>query len=93
MLIETPKRLPENMEMLCYACEEESATHLCRYQIGELNVQVCLCDLCMKIDTKRLLENTIGIQELSYLPTVESCPKENRSTDRSVNASSWSIHI
>ena len=93
MLIETPKRLPEDLEMLCYACEEVSATYLCRYQVDELVVQVCLCDVCMKMDTKRLLENTIGIQGLSHLATVEGISNENPSTDRSAHAGSRSIHL
>jgi len=93
MLIETPKRLPEDMEMLCYACDDISATHLCRYQVDELIVQVCLCDICMKMDTKRLLENTIGIQGVSNPTTVENMTNENRSVDRSTNARSGSIHL
>lgn len=93
MLIETPKRLSEDMEMLCYACDEVSATHLCRYQVDELIVQVCLCDECMKMDTKRLLENTIGIQGASNPATVESITNENRSADKPAKARSWSIHL
>ena len=62
---EAPQRLPADLDMTCYACNEQSATHVCRYQVGELSVQVCLCDECMKIDTECLLKNTIGIQDLS----------------------------
>jgi hypothetical protein len=60
-----PQRLPADLQMPCYACEDRSATHLCRYQVGELAVQVCLCDECMKMDTECLLKNTIGIQDFT----------------------------
>ncbi len=60
-----PQKLPADLQMPCYACEVKSATHVCRYQVGELAVQVCLCDECMKMDTDRLLKNTIGIQDLT----------------------------
>jgi hypothetical protein len=62
MQIKSPKPLPADLQMPCYACENEPATHVCRYHIGELSVQVCLCQACMKIDTERLLKSTIGIQ-------------------------------
>ncbi len=68
MLIQKPKILPEDLHMPCYSCEKETATHLCRYKIGELTVQVCLCPECMKIDTSCLLKNTIGIQEIAEKP-------------------------
>ena len=58
-----PQRLPKDLQMPCYACEVRPATHVCRYQVGELAVQVCLCGECMKMDTHRLLKNTIGIQD------------------------------
>lgn len=61
---EDPTKLPSDLHMACYACEDRQATHLCRYQVGELAVQVCLCDQCMKMDTECLLKNTIGIQDL-----------------------------
>ena len=93
MLIETPKLLPEELEMLCYACDEVSATHLCRYQVDKLIIQVCLCDLCMKMDTTRLLENTIGIQNLSSPASTESKPNKNPSGERSAFGGSWSIHL
>jgi protein-arginine kinase activator protein McsA len=57
------KELPVGMEMQCYACQELPATHVCRYQIDELTVQVCLCKECMKIDTEDLIKNTIGLKE------------------------------
>jgi hypothetical protein len=63
MQIISPKPLPTELYMPCYACETEPATHVCRFHIGELFVQVCLCQACMKIDTDRLLKNTIGLQE------------------------------
>ena len=60
-----PQRLPADLHMPCYACENQPATHVCRYQVGELAVQVCLCDECMKMDTECLLKNTIGIQDIA----------------------------
>ncbi|MDA8138595.1 MAG: hypothetical protein M0036_08065 [Desulfobacteraceae bacterium] len=66
MIVETPKLLPENVSMPCYACGNESATHLCKYKMGELSIQVCLCKACMQMDTAQLLKNTIGIQEVSF---------------------------
>jgi hypothetical protein len=60
-----PQKLADNLMIPCYACEDQPATHLCRYQVGELAVQVCLCDNCMKIDTECLLKDTIGIQEMA----------------------------
>jgi hypothetical protein len=64
MQIQSPKPLPADLYMPCYACETEPATHVCRFHIGELSVQVCLCQTCMKIDTDRLLKSTIGLQAL-----------------------------
>ena len=63
MKIEEPKQLPADLHIPCYACEKQPATHVCKYQVGELAVQVCLCRECMKIDTQCLLKNTIGLQE------------------------------
>lgn len=71
MMTEEPKPLPHNLRMPCYACEDRPATHVCRYRIGELVVQVCLCAECMKIDTLRLLKNTIGIQGLCAQPPAD----------------------
>jgi hypothetical protein len=65
MRIETPQQLPESVTMPCYACEKDQATHVCRFKVGELAIQVCLCPECMKIDTRRLLKNTVGIQGLT----------------------------
>ena len=63
MEVITPKPLPAELQMPCYSCETQPATHLCRYQVGELGIQVCLCDACMKIDTKCLLKSTVGLDE------------------------------
>lgn len=63
MKINEPRKLPVGIVMRCYACEERPATHVCRYQLDELMIQVCLCKECMKIDTEQLLKNTIGIGE------------------------------
>lgn len=60
-----PQKLPADLDMPCYACNDRPATHVCRYEVGELSVQVCLCDECMKIDTECLLKNTIGIQDFA----------------------------
>ena len=65
MRINEPRKLPAGIVMRCYACEERPATHVCRYQVDELMIQVCLCKECMKIDTEQLLKNTIGIGEPS----------------------------
>ena len=64
MQIKAPEPLPVDLRMPCYACETEPATHVCRFHIGELSVQVCLCKACMKMDTDRLLKGTIGLQML-----------------------------
>lgn len=64
MITEEPKRLPDNISMSCYACEKEPATHIRRFKLGELAVQVCLCADCMKMDTQYLLKNTVGIQDV-----------------------------
>lgn len=71
MIIEAPRMLPGNVSMTCYACSKEPATHVCRYKVGELAIQVCLCEQCMQMDTEQLLKNTIGLQEVSD-PLVDS---------------------
>ncbi|MBT8341957.1 MAG: hypothetical protein HKP58_06690 [Desulfatitalea sp.] len=63
MIVETPKPLHETLDIPCYACNLCNATHVCRYHLGELVVQVCLCNECMQMDTQRLLNRIIGIQE------------------------------
>jgi hypothetical protein len=71
MMTEEPKPLPRDLYMPCYSCEERRATHVCRYKIGELAVQVCLCAECMKIDTMRLLKKTIGLRGITAPPPAE----------------------
>lgn len=83
MIAESSKPLPENLSMLCYACNAHPATHLCKYKVGEMTVQVCLCGACRQIDSKRLLEHTIGIQEV-----VEK-PAEDHLVFDEVKYSSW----
>jgi uncharacterized CHY-type Zn-finger protein len=56
------KELPASIKMSCYACGDLQATHVCRYQLEDLRVQVCLCGQCMKMDTEFLLKNTLGIE-------------------------------
>jgi hypothetical protein len=68
MLTHPPQPLPCDLNMPCYACEHVPATHVCRFKVGELTIQVCLCEECMKIDTTRLLKNTIGIQGIAEKP-------------------------
>ena len=61
MTTKNAKELPAGIKMSCYACSDQPATHVCRYQIEDLKVQVCLCGQCMKMDTDDLLKNTLGI--------------------------------
>lgn len=61
MTMNNAKELPASLKMSCYACGNLPATHVCRYQLDELRVQVCLCEQCMKLDTEYLLKNTLGI--------------------------------
>lgn len=63
MINNESKKLPAGLKMKCYACEAFPATHVCRYHVDELMVQICLCDKCMKLDTNTLLKNTLGINE------------------------------
>jgi hypothetical protein len=58
-----PKELPASIKMSCYACGDLQATHVCRYQVDDLRVQVCLCGQCMKMDTEDLLKNALGIAD------------------------------
>jgi hypothetical protein len=67
-----PQALPETVKMPCYACEENTASHVCRYQVGELAVQVCLCPECMKLDSRQLLGGKVGIQGLGETSPVET---------------------
>ena len=68
MITEDIKPLPETLGIPCYACEIRPASHVRRLIVGELTVQVCLCPECMQIDTRRLLNNTVGIEETIDLP-------------------------
>ena len=68
MFTHSPKKLSENIKIECYCCGERSATHLCRFRLGQLPVQVCLCEACMQLDTAEVFEKTLG---LSYFE--ESC--------------------
>ncbi len=61
MLIEEPKRLSSSVNINCYCCENERAEYRCRFRMGELQVQVCLCRVCMSYDTPYLFENTVGM--------------------------------
>jgi hypothetical protein len=56
-----PKPLPTDLNISCYACESQGAVYLCRYVVDNLNIQVCLCEDCMKLDTDQLLKQTVGI--------------------------------
>jgi hypothetical protein len=62
MPIKDQKKLPADIHMRCYACEDLRATHVFRIQLDDLMVQVCLCSDCMKMDTRHLIKNTTGIE-------------------------------
>jgi hypothetical protein len=64
MFTHAPKKLSENIDIDCYCCDSRTATHLCRFRLGELPVQVCLCEACMQLDTMEVFEKTLG---LSYM--------------------------
>lgn len=68
MITEESKPLPGKLAMPCYSCEERLASHVRRLKVGELTVQVCLCPQCMQMDTRRLLNVTVGIAEKPALP-------------------------
>jgi hypothetical protein len=61
MFTHSPKELSENIRIDCYCCGERIATHLCRFRLGQLPVQVCLCQTCMQLDTSEVFEKTLGI--------------------------------
>jgi hypothetical protein len=61
MFSEAPKKLSKNIAIHCYCCESRLADYLCRFKMGELSIQVCLCPDCMNRDTAYLFENTIGL--------------------------------
>ena len=69
MTMNSTKELPAGINMSCYACDDLPATHVCRFQVEDLRVQVCLCDQCMKMDTDDLLKNTLGIEDPSETST------------------------
>lgn len=69
MLVMPPQPLPQTVKMRCYACEENSASHVCRYKVGELAIQVCLCPECMKLDAQHLLTGAVGIQGIKEAPS------------------------
>lgn len=68
MKANTSKELPKDINIRCYACEKMPATHVCRYELDELMVQVCLCVECMKLDTHNLIKHTIGLDEERAVP-------------------------
>lgn len=69
MTTKNAKELPAGIRMACYACGDQQATHVCRYQVEDLKVQVCLCGRCMKMDTDDLIKNTLGIEAPSETST------------------------
>ena len=68
MFSHSPKKLSEDIEIECYCCGADSATYLCRFRLGELPVQVCLCDACMQLDTAEVFEKTLGLSCLEDTP-------------------------
>lgn len=61
MFTHSPKELSENIDIDCHCCGGRTATHLCRFRLGELPVQVCLCEACMQLDTAEVFEKTLGL--------------------------------
>ena len=61
MFVQSPKLLSENIHIDCYCCGGRPATHLCHFRLGQLPVQVCLCQACMHLDTAELFEKTLGL--------------------------------
>lgn len=68
MLVMPPQPLAQNVKISCYSCETNPASHVCRFKVGELSIQVCLCTACMNIDTQRILTDTVGIANVSGKP-------------------------
>lgn len=62
------KKIPPDSLLTCFACKKNTATHACRYESGELVVQICLCKACMDIDAGQLLKNSIGLREFEDMP-------------------------
>ncbi len=69
MITKNAKELPAGIKMSCYACGDLQATHVCRYEVEDLRVQVCLCGQCMQMDTDDLLKNTLGIDSPADIAT------------------------
>jgi hypothetical protein len=67
MFAEEPKRLSPALKISCYCCEDQKAEYRCRFKLGELMVQICLCSICINYDEPYLFENTVG---LSYPDSV-----------------------
>jgi len=61
MFAEEPKKLSPVLNVDCYCCEDQKAEYRCRFKLGELMVQICLCSICINYDTHYLFENTIGL--------------------------------
>jgi hypothetical protein len=78
MQINDTKELPVGIKMQCYVCNDLPATHVRRYKIDDLMVQVCLCRQCMQIDTEDLIKNTLGIRE----PSSETARRYHRIASR-----------
>ena len=61
MLNESPKPLPQEVNLLCYSCKDHPASHLCRYDDDVLLVQMCLCSNCMGLNETVLMETVLGV--------------------------------
>ncbi len=68
MGMETPQKLSPSVEIGCYCCERSKATYRCRYKVGELQVQICLCATCVTLDQQILFEQTIGLPYTDTTP-------------------------
>jgi hypothetical protein len=77
MFTHSPKELSENIQIDCYCCGARVATHLCRFRLGQLPVQVCLCKACMQLDTAEVFEKTLGIsyrEDSTFIETANVMP-------------------
>jgi hypothetical protein len=77
MFTQPPKELSENIHIDCYCCGVQVATHLCRFRLGQLPVQVCLCQACMQLDTAEVFEKTLGIsypEDTTFVETANVMP-------------------
>ena len=68
MFVEEPKKLSPAINIDCYCCEKQKAEYRCRFRLGELMVQICLCQTCMNYDATYLFKNTIGLQYPDSVP-------------------------